>query len=249
MLKVSAALQLSMLAILPAIPLKADSLFLSNNGLSDAVMFCCDSAFSITGEGFQPLSGLIAQNPISVSFFVGFPLDETTLGIQTGDLVDSTTETSTFSGGTVTIKGIFFSRDAPDICAAQGGKPFSDIAGTIWCNYGSILSGTGVLLGDFTITATGIPSIHTFAGIAQLPFVPVGSSLPTELYQGPLTGHLISNGLSDQFGAGFDLSFRGVGTPVPEPSSILMLGTVIALVVGVTGRSFRRRSPIRTSTN
>jgi hypothetical protein len=256
MVKVSAALQLSMLAILAAIPAEADSLHLSG-GLGRASISCCQAGFSLGDTTVGPvLVGSLVENSISIGpIFAGAPDCCSNVGIQTGSLIDSTDNTFTFSGGTVNLGGLLFSRDAPDICQTQGAMPFFLLSPTIWCNYG-ILS-TGVLLGDFTITASanpGLPGFYTFAGVAQFPFVPIGNlaSLPTILYQGPLTGDIygVQGGLSgNQFNIGFDLAFSGTGTPVPEPSSLLMLATIIALVLGVTRRSFNRKSPIRSRGN
>jgi hypothetical protein len=264
MFKVSAALSLLALGLVAAIPGRAD-LFLDLGAQAGrSSVTCCQTlTFTTEGNGIANFAGLSsAGTGISGGTLVGPPEDfPANIVLSTGALIGTTGNSWTFDGGTLGIGGgtLFFNKTNMAACEADGGFWWLGLDFD-YCNYGDI--STGTLLGDVTLTQDGagfFGSLYSFTAIAQFLYSPpesMGSGrlfslYPTVLYQGQLTGSFFGpnplDGSQGFLNAEFnDLSFRGIGTPVPEPSSLLMIGTIIALFLGLyfrARRSSSRRSP------
>jgi hypothetical protein len=229
------SLQLFTFALLAtaAIPARASLDLGINFTLSNSLIVCCQTLSVRNDFATGGVNGVLNGVQLSIGIF-DFPVSES---IQTGDLIGTIGNTLTFDGGTVGIPGGLYSRYLPGTCEADGGKLFLEFTtGRPLCGYGSL--SPGVLVGDLTLTSTQTAGLYTFAGIAQFLYTPQGSLSPTTLIEGPLTGSLFSaGGLQQGFLAEFDLTFGGAGTPIPEPSTILLLGTVLVLITGRWAKS------------
>jgi hypothetical protein len=226
--------------LMGAIPSKADNMSFTVDGVYFQTFQCCQSLS--TGEPLDATGGVSIDSLPPGKYALGLPaIDMTFVTITTGALVGSAGNTLTFEGGTITNLGEVYN----DVTNPCPGFVFTTGA----CVYGSI--GGGVIVGDLTLTQEAFNGDYEYALSAPAEFLYYDYTLgfpafvPTMLYDGTLTGTLSVNG--DLFSADdmeslfsqadVELTFRGTGTPVPEPTSIIFLGTV---VIGV-GFAMRRK--------
>ena len=188
-------------------------------------------------SGPTPLTGsfpLVSLNGISTPLNNGTPLDALfgSLSFTTGNLIGNTSSAWIFAGGgSLIVSGCFDADSDAGACDPQDISGTSLITGTFTGSQqlDSTLSGVAPDGAGLTGIATFDPSLASFYGLPSGPYSFV-LDFTTDGASVTPPGAFLFGG-QDQFGGG-TLTLTPL-TSVPEPSSLLLLGTGLLALMGM----------------